>query len=334
MLCWLLAPSRRIKFESPTPENDGLGAGQKTTFTSTMTHTSKLVVSDRPLVIPQALAFEIGLEAALILQQVHYWQSKGELKEDGCKWFHKTFKQWADELPLSMRAIRAGILKLRKLGLILVERKSARRYYQSNWYRTSKEAIKELWKSICPPRSNRCDRPDQIDSIAPDTSIYTETTPQENISTDTPPTPPKAAVEEEVKVEKYVPMPEELCAAERELRECRINPAAVMREVLRQFANFKGAIARVKEAQHQGWCTNPTGVFVKSIKLGLKPESPDFSRERFEIPEPPAGLEDWAIANSDSVKDFFYSSTHKCWRVVYTNDSQQNWWEAMGVEHE
>jgi len=31
------------------------------------------------------------------------------------------------------------------------------------------------------------------------------------------------------------------------------------------------AIARVKEALQQGWCQNPTGLFIKSCKESLKP---------------------------------------------------------------
>lgn len=278
-----------------------------------MTHT-KLVAPDRPLVIPQALAFEIGLEAALVLQQIHYWQERGEIRADGKKWFYKAYRQWEAELPLSSRAIRTAISKLKELGLICVEKLSAKNWYQANWYRICSESVKALWLSICPKRSHPSDQCDRMDAIAPDTSIYTETTPQESTSTHTPPQPPT---------------PIELTEAEKELRECRINPAAVRRELLKWFANFKGAIARVKEAQSQDWCKNPTGLFLKSLKLGLKPDSPDFSRERFEIPEPPAGLEDWAIAHSDQIQDFFYSSITKCWRVVCMNGSQADAVDAM-----
>ncbi len=33
---------------------------------------------------------------------------------------------------------------------------------------------------------------------------------------------------------------------------------------------MQGAIARVKEAIHEGWCDNPTGLFINSCKSGAK----------------------------------------------------------------
>lgn len=290
---------------------------------------SKLVAPDRPLVIPQALSFEIGIDAALLLQQIHYWQQRGELKEDGFKWFYKTFKQWTQELPLSMRAVKAGIAKLKALGLIKVERKSAKNYYQANWYTVAKEAVAQLWQSICSNQTNRCDRSDHIDAIAPDTSI-TKNTSQKSLSTDTPPHPPKKVVAVK-KDKKCVPTTEELKDAENQLEECRINPDAVRRELLKQFANFTGAIARTQEALSQGWCNNPTGVFKKALKLGTEPDSASFPKAKLEIPQIPPGLDQWCRENSDKVKDYFYSSTNAEWRVVYHNTLQRSWSEVMEI---
>lgn len=272
---------------------------------------SKIISGEKPLVIPPQLATKIGRWEALILQQIHHHCQHSKHVIDGAKWFWKTFKNWAEQIPfISLGTIRRAIVNLRKMELITVKRLSAPSHYQANWYTVNYE----FFRSQC---ASADDRGDQMDAIAESTSI-SETNSSENLSTHTPPQPPTTA---------------ELVEAERELRECRINPDAVRRELLKWFANFKGAIARVKEAQHQGWCTSPTGVFVKSIRLGLKPESPNFSREQLEIPAPPEGLEDWAIAHSDEVQDFFYSSIHKCWRVVYVNGSQADWWEAMEVEN-
>jgi hypothetical protein len=40
-----------------------------------------------------------------------------------------------------------------------------------------------------------------------------------------------------------------------------------------------GAIARVKEAIQNNWCTNPTGLFIASCKKGVKPEKSQVSNE-------------------------------------------------------
>lgn len=287
---------------------------------------TKIISSEKPLVIPPQLATKIGRWEALILQQIHHHCQHSKHVIDGAKWFWKTLKDWAEEIPfISLGTIRRAIANLRDMGLILVERHSAKKTcYQANWYKPNYDAIRSLL-------ADGCDRPEQIQAIEVSTSsIYTETNSSENLSTHTPPTPPKAVVGE--KEEKYVPTPEELCAAERELRECRINPAAVMREVLRQFANFKGAIARTKEAQSQPWCTNPTGVFRKALRLGLGPDSPNFSRDSSdEIPEPPAGFIDWCKQQSE-IKTAWYSRPISEWVAIYKTGVQRPWHEVMGVK--
>ena len=36
---------------------------------------------------------------------------------------------------------------------------------------------------------------------------------------------------------------------------------------------MNNAIGRVKEAIHEGWCDNPTGLFINSCKSGEKPKN-------------------------------------------------------------
>jgi hypothetical protein len=63
----------------------------------------------------------------------------------------------------------------------------------------------------------------------------------------------------------------ELDSIEAELKRLNINPDSCMGVVRKYWGNVGGAIARVKEALQQGWCTNPCGLFIKSCKEGLKP---------------------------------------------------------------
>ncbi|MBE9152549.1 ArsR family transcriptional regulator, partial [Coleofasciculus sp. LEGE 07092] len=125
--------------------------------------TQKIVTPERPLVVPPLLAAEIGLAEAIILQQINYWLRKSDHIIDGIKWIWQTFNQWQEQFPfLSMRQIRQGINKLKALGLIQVERKSAKTWYQANWYSICYDNLKALWHRICPPRANASDRSDQI----------------------------------------------------------------------------------------------------------------------------------------------------------------------------
>jgi hypothetical protein len=63
----------------------------------------------------------------------------------------------------------------------------------------------------------------------------------------------------------------ELDNIEAELKKLNINPEPCKGVIRKYWGNVQGAIARVKEALQQGWCTNPCGLFIKSCKEGLKP---------------------------------------------------------------
>jgi hypothetical protein len=119
---------------------------------------------------------------------------------------------------------------------------------------------------------------------------------------------------------------EEIEQAKVEIEALRINPA-VMREVLKNFANFKGAIARTKQAINDNWCKNPTGLLLSSLKSGAQPEQKDIphSLEKAALLDIPTGLVEWVNENA---KDYFYSSIHNEWRVVYKNGTQQAWSEV------
>ncbi|MDJ0734868.1 MAG: helix-turn-helix domain-containing protein [Nostocaceae cyanobacterium] len=55
-----------------------------------------------------------------------------------------------------------------------------------------------------------------------------------------------------------------------ELKRLRINPDPCLGVIKKYWENVQGAIARVKEAIHEGWCNNPTGLFINSCKSGEK----------------------------------------------------------------
>ena len=72
---------------------------------------------------------------------------------------------------------------------------------------------------------------------------------------------------------------EELNAIEDELKRLRINPDSCISVIKKYWDNVGGAIARVKEALQQGWCSNPTGLFINSCKKGIKPQKTQVSND-------------------------------------------------------
>ncbi|MDJ0675245.1 MAG: hypothetical protein QNJ36_07695 [Calothrix sp. MO_167.B42] len=55
-----------------------------------------------------------------------------------------------------------------------------------------------------------------------------------------------------------------------ELKKLRINPEPCLGAIKKYWDNVAGAIARVKEGIHEGWCENPTGLFINSCRSSVK----------------------------------------------------------------
>lgn len=74
-----------------------------------------LLIDDYPLVVLPKLAATIGLNEAIILQQVHYWLRKSRHEYDGRTWIYNTLEDWQEQFPFwSMSTIRRTLKSLRE----------------------------------------------------------------------------------------------------------------------------------------------------------------------------------------------------------------------------
>lgn len=74
-----------------------------------------MLFNEPPLVISPTLASRIGLNEAIIVQQVFYWQEKMDRE------VYNTYKEWKKQFPWwSTDTIQRAMLKLQKLGIIEV----------------------------------------------------------------------------------------------------------------------------------------------------------------------------------------------------------------------
>lgn len=97
-----------------------------------------LLTTESPLVLLPSVASEFGIAEAVILQQIHYMsQQKGKgIVHDGHKWIYNTLDQWHAKLSCwSMATIERAITKLKKLGVILVDRLGHHKSIRTNYYR-------------------------------------------------------------------------------------------------------------------------------------------------------------------------------------------------------
>lgn len=81
---------------------------------------SHLLINESPLIVLPGLAKAVGLNEAIILQQVFFWSSRSTNVRDGRRWVYNTYSGWAEQFPFwSEMTIRRAITNLEKKGLLL-----------------------------------------------------------------------------------------------------------------------------------------------------------------------------------------------------------------------
>lgn len=84
-----------------------------------------LLIQERPLVLLPKLASVIGLNEAIVLQQIHFLTTEtesGKVDTDGKRWIYNTPEGWQKWFPFfSINTIRRTMENLRTMGLILAE---------------------------------------------------------------------------------------------------------------------------------------------------------------------------------------------------------------------
>jgi len=103
---------------------------------------SKLLLDEHPLIVLPSLALKIGLNEAIVLQQVHYWLILAERTKDTKKfiearwWTFGTYKTWQSEnFPWwSINTVGRTFRSLEKAGLLLTLRPDASEWNQTKWY--------------------------------------------------------------------------------------------------------------------------------------------------------------------------------------------------------
>ena len=121
-------------------------------------------LAPHPLLIPPALAKEIGLHEAVILQQIHYWLERSNHLINGYRWIYNTYRAWQQQFPfLSLSAIRKAIARLEGLKLLKTERFDKQSWNQTKWYSINYQRLEVLISSICSEQPHRSAQFEQLD---------------------------------------------------------------------------------------------------------------------------------------------------------------------------
>lgn len=118
---------------------------------------SRLLMKEQPLVVDRTLATLIGLNEALVLQQIEYWvniketsdkKGKRTIKEnyaDGFYWTYNTVEEWAEEFPFwSHDTVKRTLKKLRDNNYVVTGNYNEKAYDRTLWYRVNHEELIKL----------------------------------------------------------------------------------------------------------------------------------------------------------------------------------------------
>ena len=106
---------------------------------------SKLLIHDKPIMILPKLAKEMGLNEAIILQQIHYWLVSSQHEKEGRKWVFNTYKEWQSQMPFwSESTIKRTIKSLEDQGYLLSANFNRFKMDKTKWYSIDYEKLAQL----------------------------------------------------------------------------------------------------------------------------------------------------------------------------------------------
>ncbi|KKB96501.1 hypothetical protein SZ25_00407 [Candidatus Arcanobacter lacustris] len=150
---------------------------------------TKLLIEESCLMFQPSLAKRLGLNEAIILQQLHYWTvSCKKNQEDGHVWIYNTYSQWQNQFYFwSEVTVKRAIKSLETQGIIFSKagknKQIKTKYYTINYSKVSELNIKTIDNARDQidqsDRSNRTVR--QVNLIS-SINIETKTTTKEYLS--------------------------------------------------------------------------------------------------------------------------------------------------------
>ncbi|MDO0970908.1 conserved phage C-terminal domain-containing protein [Staphylococcus haemolyticus] len=144
---------------------------------------SNLLIDDYPILVLPNLATEIGLNEAIVLQQMHYWLKKSNHNYDGRRWIYNSYKEWEQHFPFwSNATIRRTISSLEKQELLFVGNYNKAGFDNTKWYSIDYFKLEGVSKRLAQNEQTTCSK--RADGVAQNeqtntrdyTEITTETT--------------------------------------------------------------------------------------------------------------------------------------------------------------
>lgn len=132
-----------------------------------------ILFNKHPIVLDKNMATIIGVNEAIILQQVHYWleinRKEGKNFHEGRYWTYNTYDEWHEQFPFwSKETIKRAFKRLRSMNIIIVDRFNIYHMDRTLWYTIDYDRLKSIMNvSNNPDRNNQTTSLDntQIDTM-------------------------------------------------------------------------------------------------------------------------------------------------------------------------
>ena len=152
---------------------------------------SKLLINEPPLQVLPSLARAIGLNEAIVVQQIHYWlgiQQKSQNNfcyRENRWWCYNTYEDWNEQFTWwSISTIRRTFTNLRESGIIIAKELSPNPHDHTLWYTIDYEKLNEISEQIDLFELNTSPVQDeQIEDVNLNRSSYTETSSETSSET-------------------------------------------------------------------------------------------------------------------------------------------------------
>lgn len=97
---------------------------------------SRLLIDEPPLQVLPSLAKEVGLNDAIVIQQVHYWLKQSKNVHDGKTWIYNSYKEWKEQFPFwPLVTIQRIFKRLEDNGYLIVGNYNKHPFDRTKWYR-------------------------------------------------------------------------------------------------------------------------------------------------------------------------------------------------------
>ncbi len=151
-----------------------------------------LLYDEAPIAISPTLARVFGLNAAVFLQQVHYWAEEKRRNPEryrdsfvnGHTWVYNTIDEWLEQMPFlgSKATFKRMLSELQEKGVLVIERHNKAGFDKTSWYRLNYLRLKQITQSVShaeaqnePSISSKCTHA-EAQNEPTNTRDYTETT--------------------------------------------------------------------------------------------------------------------------------------------------------------